>query len=75
LQGLAGGALALGIVWTGLHLLNAEVRTLAQTYGSTFRFGFLTQRDALAVVLFAGTLGWFGASLSVSKYLRDIQPK
>ncbi|MGH8746259.1 MAG: cell division protein FtsX, partial [Burkholderiales bacterium] len=31
LQGLAGGALALGIVWTGLHLLNAEVRTLAQT--------------------------------------------
>jgi cell division transport system permease protein len=75
LQGLAGGALALGIVWSGLHLLNGEVRTLAQTYGSNFRFDFLSQGDALAVVLFAGSLGWLGASLSVSRYLLEIQPK
>ncbi|MGA7985113.1 MAG: permease-like cell division protein FtsX [Burkholderiales bacterium] len=75
LQGLAGGALALGIVWAGLHLLNGEVRTLAQTYGSSFRFGFLSQGDALAVMLFAGALGWLGASLSVSRYLLEIQPK
>ena len=75
LQGLAGGALALGIVWSGLHLLNGEVRTLAQTYGSNFRFDFLAQGDALAVVLFAGSLGWLGASLSVSRYLLEIQPK
>jgi cell division transport system permease protein len=75
LQGLAGGALALGIVWAGLHLLNGEVRTLAQTYGSSFRFGFLSQGDAVAVMLFAGALGWLGASLSVSRYLLEIQPK
>lgn len=75
LQGLAGGALALGIVWSGLHLLNGEVRTLAQTYGSNFRFDFLSQGDALAVALFAGALGWLGASLSVSRYLLEIQPK
>lgn len=75
LQGLAGGALALGIVWAGLHLLNGEVRTLAQTYGSSFRFDFLSQGDALAVMLFAGALGWLGASLSVSRYLLEIQPK
>ncbi len=75
LQGLAGGALALGIVWGSLHLLNGEVRTLAQTYGSSFRFDFLSQGDSLAVVLFAGALGWLGASLSVSRYLREIQPK
>jgi cell division transport system permease protein len=75
LQGLAGGVLALGIVWSGLHLLNGEVRTLAQTYGSNFRFDFLSQGDSLAVVLFAGALGWLGASLSVSRYLLEIQPK
>ena len=75
LQGLAGGALALGIVWVGLHLLNGEVQTLAQTYGSNFRFDFISRGDALAVMLFAGALGWLGASLSVSRYLREIQPK
>lgn len=74
-QGLAGGALALGIVWAGLALLNGEVRPLAQTYGSSFGFSFLSRGDALAVVLFAGALGWLGASLSVSRYLREIQPK
>ena len=74
-QGLTGGALALGIVWSGLALLNSEVRPLAQTYGSSFRFGFLSLGDALAVVLFAAALGWLGASLSVSKYLREIHPK
>jgi cell division transport system permease protein len=75
LQGLAGGALALGIVWTGFALLNGEVRTLAQTYGSGFTFEFLSPGDALAVLLFAGALGWLGASLSVSRYLLEIQPK
>lgn len=75
LQGLAGGALALGIVWLGLALLNGEVRTLAQTYGSSFGFDFLSRGDALAVLLFAGALGWLGASLSVSRYLLEIQPK
>lgn len=75
LQGLAGGALALGIVWSGLALLNGEVRTLAQTYGSSFRFDFLSRGDSLAVLLFAGALGWLGASLSVSRYLLEIQPK
>lgn len=75
LQGLAGGALALGIVWSGLHLLNGEVRTLAQTYGSNFQFHFLPRGDALAVALFAAALGWLGASLSVSRYLLEIQPK
>ncbi|HUJ87741.1 MAG TPA: permease-like cell division protein FtsX [Burkholderiales bacterium] len=75
LQGLAGGALALGIVWGGLDLLNGEVRTLAQSYGSSFRFAFLSPGDSFAVVLFAGALGWLGASLSVSRYLLEIQPK
>lgn len=71
LQGLAGGAVALAIVGLGLALLNREVRVLAESYGSTFRFGFPAFGDALAIVLFAAALGWLGAHLSVSRHLRD----
>ncbi|HSG77077.1 MAG TPA: permease-like cell division protein FtsX [Burkholderiales bacterium] len=70
LQGLAGGGLALLILWAGLGVLNLGVRDLAQAYGSSFALAFLPGRDVLAVVAFAAVLGWFGALLSVSKYLR-----
>lgn len=70
LQGLVGGVLALGILWAGLAALNPGVRELAQTYGSGFELAFLRPADALALVGFAGLLGWVGALLSVSKYLR-----
>ena len=75
LQGLAGGLVALGIVSLGLALLNREVRLLAESYGSSFRVGFLPPGDALAVVVFAGLLGWLGAQLSVSRHLREIEPR
>jgi cell division transport system permease protein len=75
LQGLAGGAVAIAIVWGGITLLNLEVRTLAESYGSEFRFAFLSPDHTLAVLLFAGLLGWVGAFMSVSKYLREIEPK
>jgi cell division transport system permease protein len=74
LQGLAGGAVALLVVAGSLVLLNREVRALSESYGSDFRFGFLAPGDALAVVLFAGLLGWLGAHLSVRRHLRAIQP-
>ena len=32
------------------------------------------QGDALAIVLFAGMLGWLGAQLSVTRHLRHIEP-
>jgi len=75
LQGLAGGTVAIAIVWGGLALLNVEVRALAESYGSEFRFAFLSPDQTLAVLLFAGLLGWLGAFMSVSKYLREIEPK
>jgi cell division transport system permease protein len=75
LQGLAGGALALAIVAVGLWLLNHQVGELARSYGSGFRFAFLPPGDALAIVLFAGLLGWLGAQLSVSRHLREIEPR
>ena len=75
LQGLAGGVLALAILWGSLAALNVGVSELAASYGSAFRLAFLAPGDALAVVLFSATLGWFGAFLSVSKYLLEIEPK
>lgn len=74
LQGVAGGLLALAIVATALALLDGQVRSLAQSYGSDFRFRFLSPPDAAAVVAFAGVLGWLGAQLSVGRHLRDIEP-
>jgi len=74
LQGLAGGLLALAVVAISLALLNREVRVLSESYGSNFRFDFLSAGDAFAVVLFAGLLGWAGAHLSVRRHLRAIEP-
>ena len=74
LQGLVGGAVALALIALALALLNREVGVLAESYGSSFRFGFLSAAEALAVVLFAGLLGWLGAQLSVRRHLRAIEP-
>lgn len=74
LQGIAGGFVAVLIVSAGLALLNRQVRPLAESYGSGFRFGWLSIADVLAVVLFAGVLGLLGAQLSVGRHLREIEP-
>lgn len=74
LQGLAGGVSALLILAGSLFLLNRGVAALAETYDSAFRLSFLAPGDALAVALFASLLGWLGAYLSVSIYLRGIDP-
>ena len=74
LQGLVGGVVALGIVAAALALLNGEVRVLAESYGSNFRFAFLPVPEAVLVVLVAGGLGWLGAQLSVARHLRAIEP-
>jgi cell division transport system permease protein len=75
LQGLSGGVVALAILWGSLSALNVGVADLAASYGSAFRLAFLESGDALAVLLFSAGLGWFGAYLSVSKYLLEIEPK
>jgi cell division transport system permease protein len=74
-QGVAGGAVALAIVGLALAALNREVAVLAESYGSGFRLAFLPGWAALGVVGLAGTLGWLGAQLSVSRYLREIEPR
>ncbi len=75
LQGLAGGGVGLAILGGGLVLLNRSVRALSETYGSAFELAFLAPGDAVAVAAFASLLGWLGAYLSVSIYLRGIEPR
>lgn len=74
LQGVAGGLTALAIVGLALFLLNLEVRALAESYGSSFRFAFPAAGDAAAMVAFSAVLGALGAHLSVSRHLREIEP-
>ncbi len=74
LQGAAGGVLALAIVAGGLALLNREVQTLAQSYGSAYRLPLPALGDSLAIVGFAALIGWLGAHLSVSRHLRELEP-
>jgi cell division transport system permease protein len=75
LQGWVGGVLALAVAAAAFALLNREVRLLAESYGSNFRFGFLPLSEALLVVVLAGGLGWLGAWLSVARHLRAIEPR
>jgi cell division transport system permease protein len=72
LQGVAGGLIATAIVWIALALLNHQVGTLAESFGSAYRLAPLSLGDAGAVIALAATLGWLGAHLSVSKHLREI---
>ncbi len=75
LQGVAGGLVALAILWGSFSALNVGVAELAASYGSAFRLAALALGDALALALFSGGLGWLGAYLSVSKYLLEIEPR
>lgn len=72
LQGLAGGAVALLILWVSLTTVNAGLAELSKTYGTMFQLRFLAPTDAAAVAGFSALVGWLGAYLSVSKYLREI---
>ena len=73
-QGLAGGAFALLVVAGALALMNREVRVLAESYGSEFRFAYPGLADCLAFLALAGLLGWLGAHLSVGRHLHEIEP-
>ena len=70
LQGLAGGLVALALVYGAFALLNREVAALAQSYGSGFRLMVPAAPDALALLAFGALLGALGAHLSVARQLR-----
>jgi cell division transport system permease protein len=72
LQGVAGGMLAVIIVWSALALLNRPVGALAESFGSAYRLSALGAAEAAAMIVLAALLGWLGTYLSVSKHLREI---
>jgi cell division transport system permease protein len=67
--GLLGGLAAAAIVLAMAALLNREVVSVAQAYGSEFRLRLLPPRDWAAMLIFSAVIGWAGAYASVSRYL------
>lgn len=71
---LGGGASAL-IVYCALQFMNSGVAEFSRLYGSNFRLDFLAAGDLAAILGFAATLGWLGAWLSVTRHLREFEPR
>jgi cell division transport system permease protein len=75
LLGFLGGLAALAMVTGGLALLNSDLGTLAQLYGSDFRLRPPTPQEMGVVLGAAAALGWLGAYLSVSRHLLETARK
>lgn len=75
MQGLAGGLTAWLAVDGNIWLLNNNVAQLASLYASDFRLHVLSIDSGIILLAFAALLGWLGAYLSVSLYLRKIEPR
>ena len=75
LQGLLGGAAAALMVWGAITVMNAGVADLARTYASDFSLHMLMGADLGSILGFAAALGWLGAWLSVSRHLREFEPR
>jgi len=73
--GILGGGAAGLIVFAALMFMNTGVAELARLYASDFRLEFLPAGDLAAILLFAAALGWLGAWLSVSRHLREFEPR
>jgi cell division transport system permease protein len=75
LLGLLGGGAALGIVFGAFAVLNTSVAEFARLYASDFRLHILPSADLAAILGFATVLGLTGAWLSVSRHLREFEPR
>lgn len=72
--GLVAGLLALGLLTAADHALREPLAELASSYGSHFALHGFDLRDAVAIVLGSGVLGWIGAGLVTGHYLRQTRP-
>ena len=70
--GLLGGVAAAAIIVGMAVLLDREVASVAQAYGSAFRLALLPLRDWAAMLAFSAVIGWAGAYASVSRYLHSV---
>jgi len=72
--GVLAGALALALLTATDTALRAPLAELARSYGSSFSLHGFDLRQAAAVVLGAGVLGWLGAGFVTGHYLRQTRP-
>jgi cell division transport system permease protein len=72
--GAAGGAAAWLMIWIALMVFNLQLQPLSALYDIPLQLAHLTASDSLAALLFAATLGWFGAWLSVRRHLHAYNP-
>ena len=75
LLGLLGGGAAGLIVYAALQFMNRGVAEFSKLYASDFRLEFLPAGDLGAILAFAAILGWMGAWLSVTRHLREFEPR
>ena len=71
LQGLAGGAVAVGLMHLALQPLNEAVAEFARLYNTVFSF---IPPEPLALAVFLGgaaALGWLGAALSLGRHMNE----
>lgn len=73
LQGLLGGLVAWSITAVSTQLLNQGVSRLSTLYASSFQLEGLAVGDAAALLGFSAILGWVGAYLAVSHFLRHFR--
>ncbi len=70
LQGLGGGLMAWLIVDFSMLQLDSAVAQLAQLYGSTLHLHGLSPIGGLLLLLVAAAMGWLGAFVAASRYLK-----
>ena len=70
IQGLTGGAIALGLTAGIAMWLRAPIADLASAYGLILELQPLALPKAAAMLAIAAALGWLGAALSVRQHLR-----
>jgi cell division transport system permease protein len=71
MQGLLAGALAILGLTILIWFANIEVHALTSSYDYDFSLNFLSFEQITAVIAVAMALGWTGAFVSVSVYLRN----
>lgn len=71
--GLMGGVLSLVLLGLTLLYLSGPLGLLLETYGTVFDLRGLSLKNMLVVLVIAAFLGWFGAWVTVQRYLRMLK--
>lgn len=73
--GLAGGLLALALVYYGLFLLQGPVARLAGLYQANIAIASMSLEEAAAIIGVGVFLGLFGSWFTTARHMRRIEPR